>query len=123
MARWIVKALAQRTIGFMPNPDYWSDLVQRKIAGSVDLTYPFFLSRLDVARKNLEACARENSPAEVLELGTGWFPIVPRALRLAGAGARQALCTARGSGSQRSPRAAPACWRCAPPWRARSAAG
>jgi len=85
MARWIVKALAQRTIGFMPNPDYWSDLVQRKIAGSVDLTYPFFLSRLDVARKNLEACARENSPAEVLELGTGWFPIVPLALRLAGA--------------------------------------
>ena len=85
MARWIVKALAQRTIGFMPNPDYWSDLVQRKIAGSVDLTYPFFLSRLDVARKNLEACAREKSPAEVLELGTGWFPIVPLALRLAGA--------------------------------------
>ena len=85
MARWIVKALVQRVIGFMPNPDYWSDLVQRKIAGSVDLTYPFFLSRLDVARKNLDAFARENGPAEVLELGTGWFPIVPIALRLAGA--------------------------------------
>ena len=85
MARWIVKALVQRMIGFMPNPDYWSDLVQRKIAGSVDLTYPFFLSRLDVARRNLDAFARENSPAEVLELGTGWFPIVPIALRLAGA--------------------------------------
>lgn len=85
MARWIVKALVQRVIGFMPNPDYWSDLVQRKIAGSVDLTYPFFLSRLDVARRNLDAFARENGPAEVLELGTGWFPIVPIALRLAGA--------------------------------------
>ena len=90
MARWIVKALVQRMIGFMPNPDYWSDLVQRKIAGSVDLTYPFFLSRLDVARRNLDAFAREkgpaeDSPAEVLELGTGWFPIVPIALRLSGA--------------------------------------
>ena len=90
MARWIVKALVQRMIGFMPNPDYWSDLVQRKVAGSVDLTYPFFLSRLDVARKNLDAFAgrngpAEDSPAEVLELGTGWFPIVPIALRLAGA--------------------------------------
>jgi SAM-dependent methyltransferase len=85
MARWIVKALVQRMIGFMPNPDYWSDLVQRRIAGSVDLTYPFFLSRLDVARRNLDAYARENSPAEVLELGTGWFPIVPIALRLSGA--------------------------------------
>ena len=85
MARWIVKALVQRMIGFMPNPDYWSDLVQRKIAGSVDLTYPFFLSRLDVARKNLDAFAGRNGPAEVLELGTGWFPIVPIALRLSGA--------------------------------------
>ena len=85
MARWIVKALVQRMIGFMPNPEYWSDLVQRKIAGSVDLTYPFFLSRLDVARRNLDAFARQNSPAEVLELGTGWFPIVPIALRLSGA--------------------------------------
>ena len=90
MARWIVKALVQRTIGFMPNPDYWSDLVQRKVAGSVDLTYPFFLSRLDVVRKNLDVFARENGPAEdgpaeVLELGTGWFPIVPIALRLSGA--------------------------------------
>ena len=85
MARWIVKALVQRMIGFMPNPDYWSDLVQRKVAGSVDLTYPFFLSRLDVARRNLDAFGGRTGPAEVLELGTGWFPIVPIALRLAGA--------------------------------------
>ena len=85
MARWIVKALVQRTIGFMPNPDYWSDLVQREIAGSVALTYPFFLSRLDVARKNLDTFAGRNSPTEVLELGTGWFPIVPIAFRLSGA--------------------------------------
>ena len=85
MARWIVKALVQRMIGFMPNPDYWSDIVQRRIAGSVDLTYPFFLSRLDVARRNLDVFGGRTGPAEVLELGTGWFPIVPIALRLSGA--------------------------------------
>ncbi len=85
MARWIVKALVQRTIGFMPNPDYWSDLVQRKIASSVNLSYPFFLSRLNVARKHLDSFNEENCPAEVLELGTGWFPVVPIALRLSGA--------------------------------------
>ena len=85
MARWIAKALAQRAIGFMPDPDYWSDLVQRRIAGSVDLSYPFFLSRLDVARKHLDSMGPEHRLADVLELGTGWFPIVPIAFRLAGA--------------------------------------
>ena len=85
MARWIAKALAQRAIGFMPDPEYWSDLVQRKLSGSVELTYPFFLSRLDVARKHFEFFDQGHDPFETLELGAGWFPIAPIALRLMGA--------------------------------------
>ncbi|MGH8611014.1 MAG: class I SAM-dependent methyltransferase [Gammaproteobacteria bacterium] len=89
MPSWVLKAFAQRAVGALPAPHFWNELLQRHVSRSLNLTHDKFYNRLDVSRIHLEHFQTYAGPAygrfNVVELGTGWFPIVPIALWLCGA--------------------------------------
>jgi len=89
MASWVIKAAAQRAIGVLPWPHYWNGLLQERVSGTVILDETRFVDKLARARGHLRAYAAragETPPGRVVEIGTGWFPVVPLALWLRGAG-------------------------------------
>jgi hypothetical protein len=90
MASWLVKALVQRGIGALPNPQYWNGLFQDRVTHSLDLTEERFEASLYNCRNHLEQLERYGSTAarssfSAFELGTGWFPTVAIGLFLCGA--------------------------------------
>ena len=88
MTSWWMKAFAQRAVGALPRPHFWNELLQKHATGSLVLTDDFFVERLGVASKHLDHyelyAGRKDRPPSVLEIGTGWFPVVPIALWLCG---------------------------------------
>ena len=89
MPYWMLKAMTQRLIGFLPNPHYWNELAQTRITGSIQLPPDEFAVKLGACRTHLEhlRTLRRATPRHfvALELGTGWFPVVPIGLFLCGA--------------------------------------
>jgi len=89
MPHWLIKSAVQRTISFLPRSHWWNELLQRKITKSIELTEARFEQRLGDARLYLDRLFEFGTPDprrfSVLELGTGWFPIIPTALYLCGA--------------------------------------
>lgn len=88
MNRWIFKTALQRVISLLPSNHRWNGLFQRYITKGLDLTPARFDSKLACCRIHLENALSWSSgatvPQKVLELGTGWFPIVPLGLYLCG---------------------------------------
>jgi Methyltransferase domain len=88
---WLVKALAQRAIGALPNPHYWNELLQERITHSVDLTRERFEDSLRNCKNHLEqfegagGAAASGAGFSAFELGTGWFPVVALGFFLRGA--------------------------------------
>lgn len=87
MPNWIIKATAQKLLSLLPRYRQLNSLVQRHISRSVRITDFFLEDRLShvsrhwiAARKYLQ----EGSPV-FLELGSGWYPVVPVGLFLLGA--------------------------------------
>ncbi len=89
MTTWLAKAVVQRGIATLPNPHYWNELLQDRVTHSLDLTDEVFNHGLRNCQKYLERLRRYGSDTQnsfsVLELGTGWFPVVPVGLFLSGA--------------------------------------
>lgn len=89
MSSWVLKAVAQRLIGFLPNPHYWNELVQTRITGSIHLPPDQFALKLAACRTHLShlRASQRTMPHyfAAIELGTGWFPVVPIGLFLCGA--------------------------------------
>ncbi len=89
MQSWVLKAMTQRLIGFLPNPHYWNELAQTHITDSIQLPPDQFEVKLGACRTHLEhlRAVRRATPRHfsALELGTGWFPVVPIGLFLCGA--------------------------------------
>lgn len=89
MPSWLLKAATQRLIGFLPNPHHWNELIQDRITRSIQLPPDQFFLKLDACRICLQPfiALRRTLPREftVLELGTGWFPIIPIGVFLCGA--------------------------------------
>src|SRR5215470_12286918 len=90
MPHWLIKAAVQRAISWLPASQTWNSLFQTHVTRSLELTPERFEARLDYCRIHVENYteARPNSPAgfSVLEVGTGWYPVVPIGLFLCGAG-------------------------------------
>src|SRR4051794_17246285 len=92
MARWLAKAALQRAIGILPRKHFWNTQFQRYVTRSMGLTDARLEGRLSRAERHLASYrrfadgAQEQGPASALELGTGWYPIVPLALFLCGVG-------------------------------------
>ena len=87
MQKWILKALVQKTISLLPAKhalNYW---FQKNITKGVVLSGDYFIDRLIHARIHLNAFKEDyghNNIPSSLEIGTGWYPVVPVSLYLAG---------------------------------------
>lgn len=86
MPSWLLKAAVQGAISPLPGRDRINHILQRYITGSVTLTEEVFERKLAQCHKHLESYRTQHGtlPRHVLELGTGWYPIVPLGLIDAG---------------------------------------
>ena len=90
MPHWLIKSAIQRAISLLPASQTWNSLFQQYVTRSLELTESRFEARLDYCRLHLEHFL-ELQPQRardftVLEVGTGWYPVVPVGLYLCGAG-------------------------------------
>ena len=89
MPHWLIKSAVQRIISVLPRSDWWNEQFQTRVTRSLDLSPARFELRLNYCRRHLENFAKA-APAtspnfSALELGTGWYPVVPVGLYLCGA--------------------------------------
>ena len=88
MPNWILKAAVQKAISFLPYKEDINFFFQKHITRGVDLDDTHFGYKLAAARDHIryyrKYCTVPPANATVLELGTGWYPIVPTLLYLAG---------------------------------------
>jgi SAM-dependent methyltransferase len=89
MPSWILKACVQRAVGALPAAHFWNELCQQYISRSQNFTNEKFNDRIDACRTHLEHFRSHAEPIRdrinVIELGTGWYPVVPIGLWLCGA--------------------------------------
>lgn len=88
MSPWINKSVAQKVISWLPFPNSCNYLFQRYITRSQVMDAAAFAFKLRHCRRHLAgyfAGGRLKSGFRVLEIGTGWHPIIPVALYLCGA--------------------------------------
>lgn len=87
MKKWILKAIVQKTISYLPFGNKINYIFQKYVTKGVYLTDEYFYDRLGHAKEHIEAFAAYSSkkiPQNCLELGTGWYPIVPISFYLIG---------------------------------------
>jgi Methyltransferase domain len=90
MARWLLGTMAQRLESLVPGHERLHYLLQLYITKSLRLYPAQFQARLSGEfRQHLQTCfaakADRTTAPNVLELGTGWYPIAPIAFYLCGA--------------------------------------
>src|SRR3954447_20525198 len=88
MPNWLVKAGAQGAISLLPRHQELNAAFQRRVTRTATLTRRQFESKLRHAERHLRhhaaATGAETPPRSAFELGTGWYPVIPVALALAG---------------------------------------
>jgi SAM-dependent methyltransferase len=91
MPHWMLKAAVQGCLSLLPQPQRWNRLIQRHVTRSLELDDAGFLAKWSQGERHVEHVHRyvseRASNFAALELGTGWFPIIPVGLALAGASA------------------------------------
>lgn len=89
MPSWLLKAVTQRLIGFLPKPHYWNELLQTRLTGSIQLPPDEFVRKVGQCHSHFEHLRLSRRATScnfvAFELGTGWFPVVPIGLFLCGA--------------------------------------
>ena len=88
MKKWQQKALVQKTISFLPFAHRINFIFQKYVTKGVDLSEDYFTDRLRHASEHIGAFERHAQCkilSSSLELGTGWYPVVPVSLFLYGA--------------------------------------
>ncbi len=88
MANWILKAIVQKGISFLPYSHKVNFLFQKYITKGVYLSDQYFEDRLTHCREHYRNFRKYNSVQDFshLEIGTGWYPVVPAGMFLYGAG-------------------------------------
>jgi hypothetical protein len=87
MPHWLIKCALQHAVARLPRRHFWNGQLQR-ISGSLELSEPRFTEKLRESRRILDALKARGGNTKgfaALDLGTGWFPIIPLALHLCGA--------------------------------------
>ena len=88
MPSWLLKAAAQGAISLLPGRQRLNRLLQEHLTKSLALSEAGFEAKLAHCRHHLLSYERVHGsgrrPRVALELGTGWYPIVPVGLALAG---------------------------------------
>lgn len=89
MKKWVLKAIVQKTISYLPWSRQINYFFQKYVTKGVYLNDTYFGDRLGHARAHLDAYQRHTRdaglPDTCLEIGTGWYPVVPISFFLAGA--------------------------------------
>lgn len=74
--KWIVKALVQRAISYLPDPRRWNYLLQRTITKSLPVSDEVFIERFGYAYDRLAFLGRHNTKPlgelRAFEFGAGW---------------------------------------------------
>ncbi len=87
MKKWILKAIIQKVITYLPFSFHFNYFFQRHITRSVRLTDEFFDIMLNHFAEFYEYALKHQAnfkDSKALELGTGWHPIMPLCLFLVG---------------------------------------
>ncbi len=85
MASWYLKAALQGGMSRLSNPHRWNRLFQLHITKGLVLTPEFAANKAAVVDQHLANWQRRHPselPTSILELGTGWYPLVPVGLAL-----------------------------------------
>jgi hypothetical protein len=90
MSSWLLKTAIQKVFGVLPGGNLCNELLQKYVTRTLDLEpNGTFLGRLEACRQHtryyLAGGQRSIEGAKVVELGTGWFAIIPIGLFLQGA--------------------------------------
>ncbi|HEY4800248.1 MAG TPA: class I SAM-dependent methyltransferase [Bacteroidia bacterium] len=95
--KWIFKAIVQKGISFLPFGQKVNFLFQKYVTRGVYLSDQYFEDRLNHCREHFRNFKKYNSTANFshLELGTGWYPVVPTGMFLYGAGSITTVDIAR----------------------------
>jgi len=87
MAKWLFKAFIQKTFSLLPFGERLNAAAQYVLSGGDRLNDTYFFGRLAHAanhRKYYHKYVSEQFPARCIEIGTGWYPVVPLAFYLWG---------------------------------------
>lgn len=85
MPHWMIKAAIQAGLAQLPQPWRWNQLLQRHVTRRLRMTEQRVLGKWAQCRRHSEHAQRYGAaPATALELGTGWYPVVPIGLYLLG---------------------------------------
>ncbi len=89
MPHWMLKAAIQGGLSLLPQPQRFNRLLQRHVTRSLDVSDAAFLAKWAQGARHVDHIRRyvpdRATQFAALELGTGWFPIIPVGLALAGA--------------------------------------
>jgi ubiquinone/menaquinone biosynthesis C-methylase UbiE len=89
ISKWIIKAIVQKSVSYMPGSQKINFFFQKHVTRGVHLTDEHFGQKLHHARdhyKYLLQYSKAQSGLTILELGTGWYPIVPLLFYLTSSG-------------------------------------
>ncbi len=87
MKKWKQKAIVQKIISYLPLSHKINYIFQKYVTRGVNLSDEYFFDRLGHAGDHLKSYRKYSGkviPNCCLELGTGWYPIVPIGFFLAG---------------------------------------
>ena len=87
MKKWVLKAIIQKTISWLPYSFELNHFFQKNVTKGVLLTEDHFGLKFKHACDHIQTYNKyrsNTSEAKVLELGSGWYPVVPISLYLAG---------------------------------------
>ncbi len=88
MKKWVLKAIVQKIISWLPYRNRINFLFQTYVTKGVYLTPEYFEDRLGHASNHIAWFEKNIGPIEGIhsfELGCGWYPVVPISLFLKGA--------------------------------------
>jgi hypothetical protein len=89
MPHWLIKSAIHHVIALLPGSQKWNEWFQVHVSKSLDLSRGEFQQKLECCRHCMEDFlqVRQGNPGNftALELGTGWYPVVPVGLYLCGA--------------------------------------
>ena len=86
--KWILKAVVQKGISFLPFSHRINFFFQKHVTRGVFLSDEYFEDRLIHCAQHYKNFRKYNSTKDFshLEVGTGWYPVVPAGMFLYGAG-------------------------------------
>lgn len=96
LRKWHLKAFVQKALSFLPYGSSINFWFQKHITRGVRLTDDYIRDRLIHAKDHIKYCGEFGGKLDAtLEIGTGWYPIIPLLLFLSGANGIQTLDVSR----------------------------